>query len=44
MKVELTESEIKTLKSYLHGALIDPKGFAAIGYRSKESVKTLNLF
>lgn len=41
MEIELTESEIKTLKLYLDKALIDAKGLRAIGMRNDMSVKNL---
>ena len=41
MEIQLTESEIKTLKFYLDKALIDAKGLCAIGIGNSTSVKNL---
>lgn len=41
MKIELTESEIKTLKFYLEKSLIDAEGLCAIGVISNNSVINL---
>lgn len=41
MQIELTPSEIRTLKFYLSQALIDAKGSRAIGIGSGKSVNDL---
>ena len=41
MKIELTNSEIKTLKFYLEKSLIDAEGLYAIGVGSKNSATNL---
>lgn len=42
MTVELTESEIKTLKYTIEGALIDLKGSRAIGMGGDVEIRDLN--
>lgn len=41
MKINLTDSEVKTLKFYLKKSLIDAEGNQAIGIGSKEVVSNL---
>lgn len=41
MKIELTDSEAKTLKFYLEQSLIDARGLCAIGVGNKNSVINL---
>lgn len=41
MKIELTESEIKTLNFYIKQALIDAEGMYAIGFGNKKSILNL---
>ncbi len=41
MTIELTESEIKTLRVYLDQALIELKGLRAIGLKNNTSIKNV---
>lgn len=41
MTIELTESEVKTLRFYLEKSLIDAQGMVAIGVGNKTSVDNL---
>lgn len=41
MEINLTDSEVKTLKFYLEKSLIDAEGNQAIGIGSKEAVPNL---
>lgn len=41
VKIELTDSEISTLRFYLDKALIDARGMAAIGVGDRSSVRNL---